>query len=90
MIKLFVQNVEIQCKTLYKSLRNCCEKICAFLLHTTLSCVKSHFSTHFSKIIHPFLHSSTTPISNQSFPLFHQAYNYYYLYILININNRKD
>ena len=69
-------NVEIPCKTLCKTQCINIVKLCANLLFTTTGCVNPPFSHHFpTHKTQTFTHNST-PIPNQSFPLFHQAYYY--------------
>ena len=70
--------VEIQCKTPCKTKCNNYVKLCAKLLLTTTSCVYPPlFHFLLTSISHTFTHHFT-PIPNQSFPLFHQAYYYNY------------
>ena len=84
----YVENMCISpCKTLFILLA----KLCALFHHAFISCAKLRFSTHFSNVSHLLFHKSPTPVFQQSFPLFHTPYYYYYKF-LNNINNnyRKD
>jgi hypothetical protein len=79
-------NVEILCKNPLISLCKINEQKCAKNHRTTSLCVKTHFFAHFFTLLHQLPHQPFSPISNQSFPLFHSFYNYNYNNYLIERN----
>ena len=78
-------NVETMCKTMRKSLRLFKVKLCVNLKTISPTCLKKSFSTTFSHFLHKLINNKIFPVSYQSFPLFHQYYNYYDLNKLIII-----
>lgn len=83
MVNLFIQNVHFLCKTTSKTLRKVAEKLCSFNNKKVSNVYKTTFPTTFSLFSLTFSHSFLFSIINYSFPLFHQVYNYNYLYKLI-------
>ena len=73
-----MDNVEILCKNTLINLCTTVVQNCANIYSIIKTCVKTDFSIYFSIFLHHFTHYSFSSISNQSFPLFHIPYNYYY------------
>lgn len=84
-------SVEILCISTCKTLCISLVKLCALLHLSPTPCVKIQFPTKFYNFSNRLFHRSLTPVSKQTFPLFHTPYYYYYNF-LNNINNnyRKD
>lgn len=91
MDKYFNHYVENLCISICKTLFILLVKLCALFHLSFIPRAKLHFPTYFSNVSHLLFHKSLTPIFQQSFPLFHTPYYYYYKF-LNNINNnyRKD
>ena len=70
--------VDFLCKTLSKTMWNYVAKLCEKLTTSTKLGVKLYFPTKFFKLLHALFHRNFFPINNQSFPLFHTLYYYYY------------
>lgn len=87
--KYFI-HVEILCTTIRKTLCKSTVKLCAFLHPTYNSGAKLHFPTYFSRFSHPLFHHLSTPVFQQSFPLFHILYYHYYNIYLIIFNNKRS
>ena len=72
--KKFIQNVEIPCKTIWKSSCKYREEKCVKLLPVNKICAKNNLFTNFYNIIHQLFNSFSTPIIKLIFPLFHKPY----------------
>ena len=70
--------VDIMWKSTLKTLRFSREKQCAKSSTKNHPRGNLHFFANFSHLSHNFTHNYRFPVSNQSFPLLHRPYYYYY------------